>query len=232
VADDHLRTLERRFRETGAVEDEAAWLRERVRAGVLPEARARLAAELGYPAARRHWPADDSPTLLGWRLRIARRCAAVTPPAGGARFSLAVVEAALLALPPSAPVYPLVSGMLEAVEDWVVSAGEAQLPAELERLALRHRGYATQLVLWLSRSIGGGDVPCQRALRAALLLLEESAERPDPRAWVEAALHSRLCPWLLGCGDPVRTRVAMRGETDARSEGLGSQGGAGPAIAP
>jgi len=33
VTDDRLRELERRFQETGAAEDEAAWLRARVRAG-------------------------------------------------------------------------------------------------------------------------------------------------------------------------------------------------------
>jgi hypothetical protein len=35
VSDDRLRELERRWKETGAVEDEAAYLKERVRAGEL-----------------------------------------------------------------------------------------------------------------------------------------------------------------------------------------------------
>jgi hypothetical protein len=52
VADDTLRALERRFRETGAASDEAAWLRERVRAGSLPADHLELVAYLGYEPAR------------------------------------------------------------------------------------------------------------------------------------------------------------------------------------
>tara|TARA_R110002072_G_scaffold140386_2_gene284620 strand:+ start:207 stop:338 length:132 start_codon:yes stop_codon:yes gene_type:complete len=37
VSDADLRELERRFRETGSVEEEAAWLQERVRAGELTQ---------------------------------------------------------------------------------------------------------------------------------------------------------------------------------------------------
>lgn len=51
MADDRLRELERRFRETGAAQDEAAWLRERLRAGALDEERLRLAALFAHDAA-------------------------------------------------------------------------------------------------------------------------------------------------------------------------------------
>ena len=44
MTDERLRELERCWRESGSVEDEAAWLRERVRVGELSEARLRLAA--------------------------------------------------------------------------------------------------------------------------------------------------------------------------------------------
>jgi hypothetical protein len=43
VSDERLRELERRWKETGSVEDEAAWLRERVRAGELAQYRVDLA---------------------------------------------------------------------------------------------------------------------------------------------------------------------------------------------
>jgi hypothetical protein len=52
VSDERVRELERRWRETGVVEDEAALLRERVRAGVLAGERVALAAYLGHEAAR------------------------------------------------------------------------------------------------------------------------------------------------------------------------------------
>jgi hypothetical protein len=51
VADARLRELERRWRETGAVQDEAAWLAERVRAGQLARGRLELAARLGHAGA-------------------------------------------------------------------------------------------------------------------------------------------------------------------------------------
>lgn len=52
MTDARLRDLERRFRETGAEADEAAWLVERVRIGVLPRERVELAAALGHGPAR------------------------------------------------------------------------------------------------------------------------------------------------------------------------------------
>lgn len=52
MSDSHLRDLERRFKETGAVEDEALHLGGRVRAGELSQERLQLAAFLGHAAAR------------------------------------------------------------------------------------------------------------------------------------------------------------------------------------
>jgi hypothetical protein len=52
VSDEGLRDLERLWKATGSLEDEAAFLRERVRAGRLEPAALELAARLGYAAAR------------------------------------------------------------------------------------------------------------------------------------------------------------------------------------
>lgn len=52
MADERLRTLERRWASTGAVEDEAAYLQELVRVGALDAELLALAAHLGRPAAR------------------------------------------------------------------------------------------------------------------------------------------------------------------------------------
>ncbi len=51
MSDQQLREFERRFRETGAVGDEAAWLRARVRVGELDARRLELLAVIDYPAA-------------------------------------------------------------------------------------------------------------------------------------------------------------------------------------
>lgn len=51
MSDARLRELERTWRESGALEDELAWLGERVRTGGLAEERLRLAASFGHPAS-------------------------------------------------------------------------------------------------------------------------------------------------------------------------------------
>lgn len=52
MSDEVLRALERRWRETGSLEDEGAWLRERVRAGTLPRRTLEILAELGNSGPR------------------------------------------------------------------------------------------------------------------------------------------------------------------------------------
>lgn len=51
MADSRLRKLERRYKETGAPEDELAWLRARLHQGDLPRANIRLAAYAGHTGA-------------------------------------------------------------------------------------------------------------------------------------------------------------------------------------
>jgi hypothetical protein len=51
MADEELRALERRWRSTGAVDDETAFLAAKLRAGLFDEQRLRLAAFVGDPAA-------------------------------------------------------------------------------------------------------------------------------------------------------------------------------------
>ena len=53
MTDSHLRELERRFRASGSVEDEAAWLRARVQAGELEQSKLELAAYCGHAPAIR-----------------------------------------------------------------------------------------------------------------------------------------------------------------------------------
>jgi len=53
MSDERLRELERRWKETGSPEDEAAYLLERVRAGDLSQERLELAAYCGHQAATR-----------------------------------------------------------------------------------------------------------------------------------------------------------------------------------
>ena len=61
MSDERLRELERRWQETGAVEDKAAYLRARLRADDLERKRLELAAYLGDAAARDVLGADAPP---------------------------------------------------------------------------------------------------------------------------------------------------------------------------
>ncbi|MCW8138814.1 MAG: hypothetical protein KIT58_07910 [Planctomycetota bacterium] len=61
MTDQRLRQLERRWRETGAVDDEAAFLMERVRVGDLTSERLELAAFCGHEGARRAAPQVSNP---------------------------------------------------------------------------------------------------------------------------------------------------------------------------
>jgi hypothetical protein len=63
MSDARLRELERRWQESGSVEDEAALLAARTRAGQLEPCALRLQAYLGHPAARRALGEDPEPTL-------------------------------------------------------------------------------------------------------------------------------------------------------------------------
>lgn len=70
TADDRLRALERRWRETGDRADEGALLLERVRLGLLDRTQLELAAFCAHEGARRAlgetaWPPDLRETLAG-----------------------------------------------------------------------------------------------------------------------------------------------------------------------
>jgi hypothetical protein len=78
MSDERLRMLERRWKETGAVEDEAAYLQERLRTGDLARDKLELAAYLGYPGARAALggeapPADDLERVRRQRDRLEER---------------------------------------------------------------------------------------------------------------------------------------------------------------
>lgn len=68
MSDERARALERAWRRSGSVADEAAFLRERLRAGEVSLDRLQLAAHLAHPAARAACAATREPPedLLGW----------------------------------------------------------------------------------------------------------------------------------------------------------------------
>ncbi len=65
MTDKRLRELERRWRETGSVEDQAACLRARVQSGELRKDRLELAAYCGVLAAKAVGTGATAPDELG-----------------------------------------------------------------------------------------------------------------------------------------------------------------------
>lgn len=95
MTDDGLRALERRYRETGAVDDHARWLAARVRAGVLSESRAELAGELGHEAARLALGVGLAPLTGTTIKRLVHACDGADPAQVHGRIALAVSRLAL-----------------------------------------------------------------------------------------------------------------------------------------
>jgi hypothetical protein len=86
MSDEQLRELERRWRETGAVEDEARFLAERARAGRLSRDKLELAAYLGHRAAlsaiERTNPPWDPSSGPSWLEEVVRGLRAWSKEAG------------------------------------------------------------------------------------------------------------------------------------------------------
>ena len=106
MPDQVLRHIERRARETGSIDDEAAYLKGRVRAGDLDPCRLRLAARLGHPAAQqlvndlvigeliaRSSLLAHTASSWGWRTRPEDREALEVVAETVMRFPLVAVEA-------------------------------------------------------------------------------------------------------------------------------------------
>ena len=75
MSDTRLRELERRWKETGSPDDEAAYLLERVRVGDLTQERLELAAYCGHEGARRAYGCEPSasPDSENWLGGLADR---------------------------------------------------------------------------------------------------------------------------------------------------------------
>jgi len=140
MTDESGRELERRWRETGAVEDEAAWHLARTRSGELPERLLALAAYAGGEAARLalgpdapEAPADLRDWVLGldaWGdevcVRVLLACARL---AGGRRpETLAALERLLREATEQADEDARVAWTRDA--DWSLEVDWAELAAE------------------------------------------------------------------------------------------------------
>lgn len=224
MTDTRLRELERRFRASGAVEDEAAWLAARVRAGELSRAALELAAWVAHPAAER---ALASPELDPDQVRARAFTRA------NQRFDASPGDALVMNLDPrgtlsnwlgelgrkhpaaahraaAAAAQSLFAAGLEhgttqeavrRLERWILAPTEAHRAAVLAPLAPAGNP------LWLSHLLSSvsPDVP-NRAWRARLATEGIVHAHPDGDRAVRPAIRDELSAWTLGYGDPLVER--------------------------
>ncbi|MEZ6185039.1 MAG: hypothetical protein R3F62_08535 [Planctomycetota bacterium] len=147
MSDEALRHLERRWSESGALEDEVALIRQRLRAGATTQQRVDLAAFLGSPAAAAlsACAAQELPADYAWELALELHHGALAVQ----RVELALLRGVAPVTPGSVP-----DRLLAQLERCAVNRAPAELEA-LERL--RHepladfaaqRGYASCVEWW------------------------------------------------------------------------------------
>lgn len=223
MADGRLRELERRWQQSGSVQDEAAYLLERVREGDLTKERLELAAYLGYPAAssgvgvRAHDPQslEDFVDFARGLKRFERQAKV--------RAALAVA----LRLPrPEEAARPFVDRCVAATARWVLDPNEENaraaasaglfVPDYLGVTYIRYRGLGWATAgsdAWNRRFRSIRDVPDEERAGPEVECLVECWH--DLQANTIQAIRDDVVPWSLGYGDPVADRFQARGEASS-----------------
>ena len=203
MTDSELRELERRWREDGDRDAEAALLRARVRAGTLAAPRLRLAAYLGHEAAR--LALGDAAPELGQSGAAVAFC-----------FGLEDYgrEAWLRA------VWVVMNMHEQHLGERTAATNSRPVAFKIERhRALLQRGL-TLVEAWLREpseeaqaelTRWSGAVPADR-VGFALHAVRDAAGRISSLPQEEIVEHIRrvLLPWALGQGDPVLEEVRDR----------------------
>lgn len=155
MADDRLRQLERRYRESGALADGVAWLSAARRHRSLPEQALQLAASLGDPLASAALESDeDAP--LGFGRALCRYGAE-----GRVRYAVAYGRAHQGVLQGGPRDRVRFDALLRALEAWVVHPGADALGAVSARAAAVPvtLGRVASPLLAEAAEPGGGDRP-------------------------------------------------------------------------
>lgn len=214
MSDTRLRELERRWKETGAVEDEAAYLVERVRAGEVTRERLELSAYCGYEAALRIVPearpfAPSATFFLPMHLfnhirqDVACRCAiavghVVMPLAGRIQATNRSIQ-----FEPR-----LLVDVIVALEDWTLSQKEEDLGRVRELGSRAWPFVKTDTFAFLARDAAAtADRPENiQPLYTRSVELISAALGGGAFALLRDGLAREVGPWLLGTGDPLRSR--------------------------
>jgi len=242
VADQRLRELERRWTETGADSDEAAYLRERVKTGELNEIRLRCAAALGSPGSRQAIGSsalEDADDPAG----VVRALAGFYGPGVDSaerkelceRVAFAAASAAVGAVP--APSEETLARHRAAAPSQVISAAEghalgccpwhfAKLYIMSNNLGWMVRGeptFSPQQVAAIHAAQDAArfaihspsvvdDEEGEEGRRELVAKVLEDAGAASSSSQVVRAVRDDLLPWLLGYRDPALDRQLENGE--------------------
>lgn len=197
VSDADLRELERRFRETGSVEDEAAWLRARVKTGDLEQSKLELAAYCGHQAAVEAAGMTDPPhfkTSVHFALGL-DQCGVE----GIRRCGYAVLG--------------LMVRMYRRKAEAYRSARSSEAASKSLRLVDLFREHQALLGEWITspstateaRLEGLIGPPSDRVGFVVKYVRDLSYD--EDHFDVREEIGAQLVPWALGYADPVRERV-------------------------
>lgn len=235
MTDARLRELERHFKESGSAEDEAAWLRERLRTGDLDPQRLELAARIGHRAAKRVEPSYEGPPPIPRPLRskidFARSWAEPLEEAAvevRRRATLATARASLQQLVAFNPADPRPSRAFEAAERAllcpcpehhaaVLAASQDHMerpsshpdaPSVTAKRARQLYSAWRDVLCAGFFVIGNSDGP--HVVSSSVLFCQQGLG--GGREGMQRALDAvvdELIPWLLGYRDPVAERVGL-----------------------
>jgi hypothetical protein len=188
MSDERLRELERRWKETGSVEDEAKYLAERVRVGDLTNERLELAAYCGHQAAQRVAGSvheDGNPTdvmewtdgLRRWGIEPYARAAVAKDRCYESLRPLNVSDAT--------------RSVVDAFEDWILCPCGAHIESLVRLIGIRK---ADENIIW--------------SVSEETLSSEFLGEAPS-QTW-KGWICDEIISWALGYRDPVGDRARAR----------------------
>ncbi|MBL4846153.1 MAG: hypothetical protein JKY65_11550 [Planctomycetes bacterium] len=200
MSDQHLRELEATWRASGSVEDEAAYLLERVRAGELTQERLELAAYCGHKGARVE-ELKSAPQEHGsrrWYLFLSWR---------GQEACVRASLAALALLREPTVSHPQLVPALARSRRWVLGPG-GRLAVQQEALdAVAIEGDKLGWVLaahadrCLTKPMRWGD---------SAATVADAVQGACRDLVVHERVREEVVMWALGFSDPVRERVEAR----------------------
>jgi hypothetical protein len=214
MSDTKLRDLERRWKETGTEDDEAAYLLERLRVGDLTRERLELAVCLGYQPAIRALNVTPAHPL-----RVSRDAhwghAFRDWPDAASRIGAALASAAaasVSALPPDT--VAAVASVSIAIDEWVLAPTDDHARATRLRVSCPAPHEDEGELVWQQRHAAKAAAnltsltsPKRRyqVLSNALELLVSAGV-----AQIRNVVAAEVVPWALGHEDPLRERVEAR----------------------